>query len=242
MGIINGPLNRQLVASQERLLRRFLFDRPYAERMSHHPVHAYLGLWLPRGEGTTVLELGCGPGKYVALLQSLSFSVVGVDPCQFPTWEIIRRETSATLLDGVSGETLPFPDGYFDHAVCLGAVLYFDDVKRAMDELRRVVKPGGRVIIRTVNKNNLYTRRTGRPVDPASRHLFTMEELTRLIRDHGFSIEGSYSYGFWPPYCPELWWYMVCVWLPLELQHSLSCRLSSEHRINNVVLATVPLN
>jgi len=239
MEIFDRVTNRQLIASQERLLRRFLFDRPFVERMSRHPTHAYLGTWLPRRGGDAVLELGCGPGKYVAMLQSLGFSVVGVDPCAFSTWEVLRKETSATLIDGVKAEALPFPDRYFDHAVCLGALLYFHDVKRAMEELRRVVKPGGHVIIRTVNKDNLYTSRSGKPLDPASQHLFSMKELSELLEDHGFTLKDSYSYGFWPPFWPRLWWYLACVWLPLPVQHVLSCSVDSARRINHTVLASV---
>jgi len=111
-----------------------------------------------------------------------------------------------------------------------------------MQELRRVVKPGGRVIIRTVNRHNLYTSRTGAPLDSASQHLFSMSELIELVRGHGFTPLEQYSYGFWPPYCPRLWWYLVCVWLPLRLQHVLSCLMSAERRINHCVLASVPLS
>jgi SAM-dependent methyltransferase len=230
------------MSSQGALLKRFLYDKTFVERMSHHPAHAYLGTWLPRNDHAKVLELGCGPGKYVAMLAALGFSVVGVDPIPFPTWELIRKETSATLMDQVKAEALPFPDGAFDHAVCLGAVLYFQDLKRAMEELRRVVKPGGRVIIRTVNRHNLYTSRTGAPLDPASQHLFSMSELTELVRGHGFTPLDQYSYGFWPPYCPRLWWYLVSVWLPLRLQHALSSLMSAERRINHCVLASAPLS
>jgi SAM-dependent methyltransferase len=242
MKSVDAFMNRQLLASQNTLLERLLSDKPFAERLSRHPAHALLGVWLPRTQGSTVLELGCGPGKYVAMLHSLGFSVVGVDPIAFPSWDLLRREASVTLRDRVNAEALPFTDGSFDHAVCLGAVLYFEDLKRAMAELRRVVKPGGRVIIRTVNKHNLYTSRTGKPLDPASRHLFSMGELTGLLRDHGFTPLDQYSYGYWPPYWPRLWWYLVCVWLPLRVQHFLSARQAPERHINHCVLAVASPN
>src|SRR6516165_3436708 len=36
--------------------------------------------WLPPTKATTILEVGCGPGKYVALFSGLGYQVVGVDP------------------------------------------------------------------------------------------------------------------------------------------------------------------
>ncbi len=237
MGFIKDIATRQLAVSQERLLKRFLSDPDFTESTSRHPMHACLGEWLRDRSGARVLELGCGPGKYVAMLHTLGFKVVGVDPCRFPSWETLRKQTSVTLLDHVVAENLPFSDHCFDHVVCLGALLYFHDVPRAMGEIRRVIKPGGKVLVRTVNKGNLYSTRTGRRLDPASRHLFSMEDLTGLLRDQGFTVEERMSYGFWPPVWPNFWWYLIGVWLPVSLQDYLSSRLRPEYRINNIVVA-----
>jgi SAM-dependent methyltransferase len=187
-----------------------------------------------------VLELGCGPGKYVALLDTLGYRVVGVDPFEFPTWQYLREHTRAELHAGITAERLPFPDASFDHAVCLGAVLYFTDPLVALTELHRVVRPGGRIVLRTVNRGNLYTQRTGRNIDPASRNLYTLDELTSLLDAAGFDIGERFSYGFYSPWFPSFWWYLMCVWLPLGLQDWISARLSPASRVNNTVFATRP--
>jgi SAM-dependent methyltransferase len=137
----------------------------------------------------------------------------------------------------VFAEHLPFPDSYFDHAVCLGALLYFDSPEAALGELRRVLKPGARVVLRTVNSSNLYTTRTGKKLDPASKNLFEMADLIRLVEAAGFQVTRSFSYGFWPPTLTDFWWYLVCVWLPFRVQDWLSELTPPARRVNNSVLA-----
>jgi ubiquinone/menaquinone biosynthesis C-methylase UbiE len=230
--------NRQIVASQDKLLNRFLHDRNFANKMANHPLHACLGKWLPIDSNATVLELGCGPGKYIALLSTLGLNVTAVDPCQFPTWEKIKKETSAKILDNVFAEKLPFPNESFDHIACMGALLYFADPEKSMLEMYRVIKPGGNIIIRTVNKNNLYTLRTGNKYDPASNNLYTMEELIKLVSNSGFKVTHSFSHGFRSQNWINFWWYLECVWLPVFVQEFLSSTLKPENRVQNIVVAT----
>ena len=239
--MIKDMMNKHIHFSQGRLLKKFLTRRDYALKASMRPLHSYLGKWLPRKPGAKVLELGCGPGKYVALLSTLGYRVVGVDPFSFPTWNLIRQRTSAVFLEGICAENLPFQNKSFDYGVCLGALLYFDDPKKGLREFVRVIKPGGTVILRTVNRKNLYTARTGKRIDPASKHLYTMEELLDLVRATGLLVQENLSFGFFPPFWTVFWWYLMCCWLPDWSQRFLSNTLSPESRVNHIVLAKIPV-
>lgn len=232
-------MTRQLARAQQALLERLLCDGSFVQEMARHQSHARLLEWLPPQPSGKVLELGCGPGKYVAMLSSLGFEVVGVDPCDFPSWSTIRQHTSADLRSEIFAENLPFPDQYFDHAVCLGAMLYFESPRRALAELKRVLKSGARVVLRTVNSGNRYTKRTGKKLDPASRTLLEMDELISLVQSAGFRVHGSYSYGYWPPALTNLWWYLICVWIPLNVQDWLSSRTPPAERVNNIVFLAI---
>lgn len=231
---------RQLQQSQDKLLHQMLFDREYAERMGGHELHAQILHWLRPQEHREVLELGCGPGKYVGLLSNMGYSVTGVDPLAFPTWEELRRRGNIKLMSDVYGEKLPFPDGSFDAVVCLSALLYFNDPNAGLEEMRRVLKPGGRLIVRTVNRLNYYTAATGRRLDPASKQLYSPDELKALVESHGFRVEKTFTHGFWPPVLTNFWWYLQCVWLPLWVQTLMSNLTPSSRRVNSTVVAIGP--
>jgi len=231
-------MTRQIAAAQHKQLLRLIFDRPYINKMARHPIHARIADWLTPDAKGKVLELGCGPGKYVAMISQLGFEVIGVDPVTFPSWEVIKKNTLAELRSDVFAEQLPFQSEYFDHAVCLGALLYFDSPQTAMSELHRVMKPGGRLVLRTVNKSNLYTKTTGKKLDPASKNLYDMDQLISLISASGFKVEEHFTYGFWPPALTNFWWYLTSVYLPQGFQDWLSARLKPANRVNNSVFAT----
>jgi SAM-dependent methyltransferase len=126
------------------------------------------------------------------------------------------------LQDQVRAEELPFADGSYDHAACMGALLYFSDPRKAFTEIHRVMKPGGRLVIRNVNRDNLYTAVTGKKLDPASNNPYTEEELRALVQDTGFTVTNSFTYGFWPPFCIDYWWYLVNGPLPAWFQSFLA--------------------
>ena len=236
--MIRQVLDSQIIASQDKMLRQFVFDTAYAQAMAAHPLHARIKDWLPGGTGEKLLELGCGPGKYVAMLSTLGYQVTGVDPYEFPSWEFLRKETPAQLTNNVKAEDLPFPDNSFDHVVCLGALLYFDDPARALRELRRVIRPGGRVVIRTVNRTTRYTLRTGKKFDPASKNLYTLDELVDAVSVAGFTVAKSFTYGYRSATAPQFWWYLEAVWLTPGMQNFLSLLVRPEHRIQNIIFAS----
>ena len=235
---IREMMYRQLQRSQDKLLHQMLFDFQYAKKMGGHDLHAQLLFWLDPKKHQNILELGCGPGKYVGLLANMGFSVMGVDPLPFETWSELEKKDNIKLLSDVYGEELPFSDNSFDAVVCLSALLYFSDPSLGMTEMKRVLKPGGRLIVRTVNRLNYYTSFTGKKLDPASKQLYSPEEIAELVKNHGFSIQHVFTHGFWPPILTNFWWYLQCVWIPHSLLSLMSYLTPKSRRINSTVIAT----
>lgn len=226
---------------QAREMKALVSDAQFAREAAMSDHYSRIGAWITPEHGKRVLELGCGPGRYVALLANLGFDVVGADPCaaaSLPTWDMIKAHRNVEFLEHVYAEDLPFEDGSFDQLACLGALLYFNDPAKALAEMRRVLKPGGRMIVRTVNRHNLYRLVTGRNLDPSAPNAYTMSELVEVLQRGGFTVHERFSYGFYPPFFRARWWHLVNGVMSRRSQDMWSTLTPSAFRVNLVAFCS----
>jgi demethylmenaquinone methyltransferase / 2-methoxy-6-polyprenyl-1,4-benzoquinol methylase len=97
--------------------------------------------------GDEVLDVCCGTGDLaIAARRHGAARVVGLD---FSEQMLERARAKAPEIDWVQGDALalPFPDGAFDAATVGFGVRNVEDLEGAIRELRRVLRPGGRVAI-----------------------------------------------------------------------------------------------
>lgn len=101
----------------------------------------------PRGR---FLEAGCGPAANALNLARLDVDVAGVDLSS----EAILSARAAFAHHGLKGEfalgdvrSLPFPDESFEFVYAGGVVEHFRETRKAMMEMTRVLRPGGRVLV-----------------------------------------------------------------------------------------------
>lgn len=223
---------RRIEAFQSREMTQFAKDRDFARRMALLPHYGEIGSWLTETDNAAaVLEIGCGPGRYVAMLHSLGYRVTGADPYRYPSWDLIAKE-GITFDEKVLVEDLPYADGSFDAVACMGALLYFKDAGKALREIRRVLKPGGKLIVRTVSRTNLYKLVRGRNLDPATVNVYTESELRTTLEAHGFDVARTSSYGFYMPWFEARWWLAVNGQIPLKAQQIMSSLCPRRFRIN----------
>jgi 2-polyprenyl-6-hydroxyphenyl methylase/3-demethylubiquinone-9 3-methyltransferase len=109
-------------------------------------------------EGRPVLDLGCGGGFLAEALARRGAEVTGIDP----SGGAIRAarahaagEGLAIRYDEGSGEALPYPDASFDIVVSVDVLEHVADLPRVLDEVARVLKPGGVFCFDTINRNPL---------------------------------------------------------------------------------------
>jgi SAM-dependent methyltransferase len=107
------------------------------------PQDVVLGALAEKGP-RRVVEVGCGTGVFAARCASeLGCDVVAVDSSPAMVEEARARGVAAILGDV---RDLPFEDGAFDCAVALWMLHHVDDRDRAIGELARVLRPGGRLV------------------------------------------------------------------------------------------------
>ncbi|PPF44105.1 SAM-dependent methyltransferase [Pseudoclavibacter sp. AY1F1] len=98
--------------------------------------------------GEQVLDAGCGAGPLAAELTSRGATVAGFDASS-EMIAIARRRLgdAADLQVAQLGRQLPYPDGCFDRVAASLVLHYLEDWGPALTELRRVLKPGGRLVV-----------------------------------------------------------------------------------------------
>jgi ubiquinone/menaquinone biosynthesis C-methylase UbiE len=111
-------------------------------------------------EGGELLDVPCGFGRHSIPLAQAGYRVTGVDRSQVLIDEAARR-SSAPKFAQADYRDLPFRDDSFDAALCLFSSLgYLGDEEdtRALTEIRRVLRPGARLVIETNHRDLLVTR------------------------------------------------------------------------------------
>jgi SAM-dependent methyltransferase len=111
-------------------------------------VHVAIRTLGPR-PGERILEVGCGPGAGLQALRAAGALTGGVDPSP-QMLELARKRTAAsqrTELFCAPAEWLPFVDGAFHAILAVDCLHLCAAPMRAMCEMRRVLRPGGRLVV-----------------------------------------------------------------------------------------------
>lgn len=152
-------------------------------------------LLLGLGEGDVVLDVACGPGNFTrefARAVGPEGLAVGVDASRTMLErgaEELRRADpgNLTLIRG-DATALPFRDASFDAACCFAALHLFPDPFAALDEMRRVLRPGGRIALMASVRRQLTVRPLKPVLERASGiRMFEAEELVEALDRRGFT-------------------------------------------------------
>ncbi|MFR8010736.1 MAG: class I SAM-dependent methyltransferase [Clostridia bacterium] len=119
---------------------------------------ALLGLLNPR-PGMEVLEVGCGTGNYLLKLAGAGCRITGIDIAPHMLEQArakLTRHGISAALSIMNGKSLSFTDGIFDAAYSMAAFEFIDDIETVYREMRRVVRPGGDIVIGTIQRGSSW--------------------------------------------------------------------------------------
>jgi ubiquinone/menaquinone biosynthesis C-methylase UbiE len=127
------------------------------ERERHHGYHRFLdesevAVVAERLRGKDVLEVGCGTGLILSRLAPIARSVTGVDLSEGMLARAREKGLNVLQADALH---LPFPDASFDAAVCFKVLPHIPDVRGALAEMTRVVRPGGILAVEFYNRHSI---------------------------------------------------------------------------------------
>jgi SAM-dependent methyltransferase len=114
--------------------RRYVLDGPMTARV------AALGMPL------TALDVGCGEGRFCRILKGLGAATVGIDPTAALIDRAREMDPGGDYRVG-RAEGLDFDDGAFDLVVSYLSLIDIPDIRVAIPEMARVLKPGGTLLI-----------------------------------------------------------------------------------------------
>ncbi len=187
--------------------------------------------------GMRVLDVACGSGEpaiSIATLLNGTGEVIGIDlapgALQVATERAIQRQLINVRFQQADAHQLPFPDNSFDRITCRLGVMFFHDLPRALGEMHRVIKPGGKAVLLAWGPmNQPYFETTigtvlrtvpGASLPELAKQMFAFGQpcsLAQKLIDAGFSTaEEKFSKEpwIWPGNPLDVWEYFQDVAVP----------------------------
>ena len=143
-----------------------------------------------------VLEVGFGSGPNVPYYPSTVTRVRAVDPAMVGQKLAAKRLATCSVpveFIGLTGESIPLEDGSVDHVLSTWTLCTIPDVDRALNEMRRVLKPGGTLhFVEHGASPDANVRKWQDRINPVQKTLFggcnVNRTIDRLIDDAGLDI------------------------------------------------------
>jgi ubiquinone/menaquinone biosynthesis C-methylase UbiE len=146
-----------------------------------------------------VLDVGCGTGVLLGRIldRNPDSQVTGVDLSPAMVTQARRRLPQGVPLAVADAEALPFPAHRFDIVVSVSSFHFWPAPRLALAELRRVLRPGGRLVVTDWCDEYLACRvcdRILRLVDPAHQRIYARSECAALLTGAEFQVSSLERY------------------------------------------------
>lgn len=158
-------------------------------------------------QGQRVADVGTGKGRFAVSIANRGGEVVALDIASAMLIEAQQQANQVGVdvayLQG-DAENLPYPDNHFDLVVCMETIMHVPHPQKLVDEIARVLKPGGRALLSMTNKyrinalaripETLYRRLRGSDT-PRYMWSYSVGAFKRFLHQSGLSIERLHGQG-----------------------------------------------
>lgn len=188
--------------------------------------------------GERVLDVACGTGapslkvaRAVAPEGAVVATDLSEDPLKIAEQRAHERGLTNIRFERADVHGLSYPENEFDLITCRFGAMFFADLPRALCEMRRVLKPGGRVAFAAWGSFDqpyfqttvqIIMRHTGAEIPPGAAAMFkfgTPGTLSKALKEAGFATahdEVRTVPWVWTESVPELWAYFQSVTVPFR--------------------------
>ena len=186
------------------------YDAVYVKKPVHHqdPHYRWVADVLKLRPGRSLLDVACGPGWMLFEAARRGLKAEGMDLSPNAV-ALARRHAPSARVEVGDGEHLSWPDNAFDYVTCLGSLEHYLHPVEGLNEISRVLKPGGTAFVMLPNKyylkHMLQEIRTGRGPDEQEgfERLLTRQEWGELIAQSRLEIvrvvrQNEIKPLFWP--------------------------------------------
>lgn len=170
--LMNNPIRAKVQAN---------YEMPILRRMTslQNPKH--------------ILEIGCGNGYGTTLIMK-SFGperITAIDLDEKMIARARRRKLEGVTFKVMDASRLEFPDNEFDAVVDFGIIHHIPNWKECLEEVKRVLRPGGEILIEDLSTDS-FTTWSGLILKAITDHpydsMYSQDEFTRYLGQIGFTL------------------------------------------------------
>jgi ubiquinone/menaquinone biosynthesis C-methylase UbiE len=140
------------------------FSTPLGKLIKGFESNLILNMLKPQ-PGEHILDAGCGTGIFTSDIISKGASVTGLDISRPMLKQALRKIGNGFSCICADMLKLPFKDCAFDKTVTVTAIEFIQDAALALSELERVTKPGGAIVVATLNSLSPWAEKRRKTAD-----------------------------------------------------------------------------
>lgn len=143
------------------------------------------------------IDIGCGTGNYTIAFSDTSYNFTGLDPSETMLAIAKRRAPLQNWLPG-SAEKIPVPDDLFDGAIATLTIHHWPDIKKAFQEISRILKVNSRLVLFTSLPEQMagywLNHYFPKMMQTSIQKMPGLGQITDAARDAGFHLQCTELY------------------------------------------------